>query len=162
MQARSWPSLLETETLPSPKFCAECQKSGTRQTLALGKGLLCRVPDSRQNLYTRHRLPVKTASGHGLLCRAPAVRHSAKICFFLNFFTECPRSGTRQRFNFFLKKILCRASQIWRSAMKIFLFLKYFAECTRDGTRQRFNIFYYFFAECSCGCTRQRGNLKKN
>ena len=30
-------SLLETETLPSAKFFAECQKSGTRQRIALGK-----------------------------------------------------------------------------------------------------------------------------
>ena len=61
---------------------------------------------------------------------------------------------------FFLKKILCRVSQIWRSA-KIFFKKKYFAECPWHGTRQRFNFFYNFFAECSCGCTRQRGNFLK-
>ena len=82
---QSWPfwyPLLETETLPSAKFFAECQKSGTRQRRALGKGLLCRVPNSRQKRGTRHRLPRVTVFGHGLFCRVPTVRHSAKIYFF--------------------------------------------------------------------------------
>ena len=39
-----------------------CRVPGTRQQNALGKGLLCRVPDSRHNLYTRHRLPAKRRS----------------------------------------------------------------------------------------------------
>ena len=60
-----------------------CRVPGTRQTQALGKGLLCRVPDSRQNLYTRHRLPVK--------------RRRAT-----SFFAERLRLGTRQRFFFLI------------------------------------------------------------
>ena len=122
-------TLLETETLPSAKFFAECQKSGTRQRIALGKknaidkGLLCRVPDSRQKRGARNRMTRVMVFGHVLLCRVPAVRHSAK--FFLNFFAECPRSGTRQRFKFFFN---------------------FFAECPRSGTRQFF--FEKYFAEC--------------
>ena len=114
-------------------FFAECrtlgkkgsrQKHGTRHRLprvtVFGHVLLCRVPDPRQNLYTRHRLPVK---------RRPVTA----------FFAERLRLGTRQRFvflflislpsapdlalgkdvNFFLKKILCRAPDLRRSAKNL-------------------------------------------
>ena len=37
-------SLLETETLPSAKFFAECQKSDTRQRIVLGKDLFAECP----------------------------------------------------------------------------------------------------------------------
>ena len=112
-------SLLETGPLPSANCFVECQKSGTRQIIALGKGLLCRVPDSRQKRGTRHRLPHVTVFGHVLLCRVSTVRHSAKIFFlentlssapdtalgkdffFQNVFAECPCEGTRQRRFFF-------------------------------------------------------------
>ena len=60
-----------------------CRVPETRQTRALGKWLLCRVLDPRQNLYTRHRLPVK---------RRPVTA----------FFAERLRLGTRQRFVFFV------------------------------------------------------------
>ena len=87
--------LPETETLPSAKFFAECQKSGTRQRIALdkdffpecralGKGLLRRVPDSRQKSGTRHRLTRVTVFGHVLLCRVPAVRMASK--YVANYF----------------------------------------------------------------------------
>ena len=72
-------------------------KNSTRQKRALGKGLLCLVPYSRQKRGTRHRLPRVTVFGHVLLYQVRAVRHSAnKVLFF--------------------KKILCRVSQIWHSA----------------------------------------------
>ena len=102
METYFYYTLLETETLPSVKnrtlgkdlLCRVlhsaknytrqrflCRAPGTRQTQALGKGLLCRAPNSRQNLYTRHRLPVK--------------RRRAT-----SFFAERLRLGTRQRFFF--------------------------------------------------------------
>jgi len=57
-------SLLETETLPSVKFFVECQKSGTRQRIALGKEFFAE-------------------------CRALGKRgHSAK-----DFFAECQTLG---------------------------------------------------------------------
>jgi len=59
---------------------------------------------------------------------------------FLISLPSAPDLALGKDLNFFL--ILCRASQIWRSAKKIFLFLKYFAECSLDGTRQRFNFFF--------------------
>ena len=86
--------------LHSAKNCTRqrvlCRMPGTRQTKALDKGLLCRVPDSWQNLHTWHRLP-------------------AKRCSVTAFFAECLLLGTRQRFDFFLKKF-CRVPQIWHSA----------------------------------------------
>ena len=134
--------------LHSAKNCTRqrvfCRVPGTRQTRALGKGLLCRVPDPRQNLYTRHRLPAKRCSVTAFFAECLLLGTRERFDFFLKkIFAECPRSGTRQRFNLFFK-ILCRASQIWRSAKKIFLFLKYFAECPLDGTRPRFNFFLLF------------------
>ena len=96
----------------------------TRQTRALGKGLLCRVPDPRQNLYTRHRLPVKRRPVTAFFAERLRLGTRQRFVFFFvfNFFAECPRSGTRQRCKFFFKK-------------------KFFAERLRSGARQRF---FYF------------------
>ena len=94
--------------LPSANCFAECQKSGTRQRIALGKWLLCRVPGSRQKRGTRHRLPRVTVFGHVLLYRVPVVRHSA---------------------NFFFWKILCRVPLTRRSAKIQYFFWNVFAEC---------------------------------
>ena len=77
-----------------------CRVPATRQTRALGKGLLCRVLDSRQNLYTRHRLPVKRRSVTAFFAERLQLGTRQRFVFFLNFFAECPRSGTRQRFIF--------------------------------------------------------------
>ena len=111
----------------------------TRQTRALGKGLLRRVPDPRQNLYTRHRLPVKRRPVTAFF--AERLRLGTRQRFFLISLPSAPDLALGKDLNFFLKKILCRAFQIWRSAKKIFLFLKYFAECSLDDTRQRFKFF---------------------
>ena len=116
-------SLLETGPLPSANCFAECQKSGTRQRpslpsaalgkelhsakKALSKGLLCRVPGSRQKHGTRHRLPRVTVFGHVLLCRAPAVRHSGKICFFLFLISlpSAPDLALGKDLNFFFNSL---------------------------------------------------------
>ena len=119
-------------------------KNCTRQTRTLGKWLLCRVPDSRQNLYTRHRLPVKTASGHGLLCRAPAVRHSAKIWFFLKFLCRVPPDlALGKDLNFFKKNSLPSVSDLALGKEFFFIF-KILCRVPLDGTRQRFNFFLLF------------------
>ena len=113
-----------------------------------------------QNLNTRHRLPVKTASGHGPLCRAQ------------------DQGGTRQRFVFF--KFLCRVPPDLALGKDLIFFLNslpsvldlalgkefFFKKNTLPSAPvtaldKGLIFFYNFFAECSCGCTRQRGNFFK-
>ena len=45
-------SLLEIETLPSAKFFAECQKSGTRQRIALGKKFFAECPTLGKRMHS--------------------------------------------------------------------------------------------------------------
>ena len=93
-------ALLETGPLPSANYFTECQKSSTRQRIALGKGLLCRVPGSRQKRDTRHRLPRVTVFGHVLLYRVLVVTHSAKIFFLENTLPSAPDTALGKEFFF--------------------------------------------------------------
>ena len=105
-------------------FFTECY---TRQRIALGKhGHSAKdffaERQTRQNLNTRHRLPVKRRPITAFFAERLRLGTRQIFFFVFNFFAECPRSGTRQRCKFFLKK--------------------FFAERLRSGARQR--KFFYF------------------
>ena len=112
-------ALLEIETLPSAKFFVECQKSGTRQrpslpSAALGKDFFAKCRKlgkhghSAKDFFAECQTLGKI-SALGIGYPRNGVRSRA-------FFAECLLLSTRQRFDFFKKKILCRVSQIWHSA----------------------------------------------
>ena len=73
------------------------------------------------------RCPLRRSRPHywkQRLCRVQNSLPSVKK----KIFAECPRSSTRQRFNFF--------------------FWNFFAECPISSTRQSFFLFEKYFAEC--------------
>ena len=91
------------ETLPSAFY------RGTRQSLALGKTGLCRVPRHSAKIPLGKRWPARDG-GH-----------------LPSDFAECLTAGTRQFF-FIFKNLFCRL--LTRGTRQFFLFLKtYFAEC---------------------------------
>ena len=116
-------ALLETGSLPSAKCFAECQKSGTRQrpslpSVALGKEFFaeCRTLGKKGHSAKDFFAECQTLgkiSTLGIGCprkRRPVTAFFAerlllgtrqRFDFLKNFFAECPRSDTRQRFKFF-------------------------------------------------------------